>query len=205
MALRDIINKKDAGNFILSPLPYTDDHLEPFIGSSTVRFHYCKHLASYIDKVNSLKGDYPTDATIEEMIKNEVSDSPLYRNASQVFNHYFYFEQLNPAGVRIPMAGMNFMIRHSLYGDFGTLSNELAKTALDLFGSGWVFLVKKSNGDLGIRSYTGTGTPTEERPLLAIDVWEHAYYLDYKNNRQGYVNAFFELADWSVVERRLQT
>lgn len=204
--LHEVINRKDAkGNFILTPLPYTDDHLEPYIGERTVRYHYYRHLQAYIDKVNVLKakakGIVPNDASIENIIEAETRGS-LFNNASQVFNHYFYFEQLNPKGVKEPMPKMKYLIENE-YGTWDKLKAQIADVAMSLFGSGWVFLTRAKNGALSIHSYVGTGTPLTENMLIALDVWEHAYYLDYQNDRNLYIERFFEAIDWSVVEKRL--
>lgn len=199
--------KDDKGNFLLAPLPYTDDHLEPYIGERTVRYHYYKHLQAYINKVNALKTKF-VDTTIEEIIREEsVIDygGPLYNNASQVFNHYFYFEQLNPKGAKQPLPMMEHLIeRH--YETWDNLKSKIVEVGMDVFGSGWVFLTTdKERKCLWIRSFTGTGTPKAEYevPLLALDVWEHAYYLDYQNDRKLYIERFFEAIDWSVIEKRL--
>lgn len=200
----EMINKKDDdGNFILAPLPYTDDYLEPYIGERTVRFHYWKHLRAYLDKVNLFKGAFPKGVSIEGIIENSYGKI-LYGNASQVFNHYFYFEQLNPKGVKQPLPMLKHLIER-YYGSFNNLKSQIITAGMDIFGSGWVFLTTDMGREtLWIRSFEGTGTPTVEIPLLALDVWEHAYYLDYQNNRKMYIEEFFKLIDWEVVERRLR-
>lgn len=202
-SLHEVMNRKDdKGNFVLTPLSYTDDHLEPYIGTRTVRFHYWKHLRAYIDKVNALKEKFPLDVTIEELIGTK-RDTPLYNNSSQVFNHYFYFEQLNPKGAKQPLPMMRFLIEKH-YGSWDELKSQIVKVGMDVFGSGWVFLTtNRERKCLWIRSFSGTGTPIYEIPLLALDVWEHAYYLDYQNDRKLYIERFFEAIDWSVIERRL--
>ena len=200
----EMINKKDdEGNFILAPLPYTDDHLEPYIGERTVRYHYYKHLQAYINTINVLKakGIVPNDASIENLIETETRGS-LFNNASQMFNHYFYFEQFNPKGVKEPMPKMKYLIENE-YGTWDKLKAQITDEAMSLFGSGWVFLTRTKNGTFGIHSYVGTGTPLTENMLIALDVWEHAYYLDYQNNRKMYIEEFFKLIDWEVIERRL--
>lgn len=201
-SLHEAINRKDdKGNFILSPLPYADDYLEPYIGSRTVEFHYSKHLSAYINKVNSLKGEYP-DNTIEELIEHNYT-SVLYNNASQVFNHYFYFEQLNPKGAKQLLPAMGRLVE-SNFGSLDNLKSQMTDAGLSLFGSGWVYLTTdKDRKSLWIKSFTGAGTPIDEIPLLTIDVWEHAYYLDYQNDRKMYIEKFFEAIDWAVVEKRL--
>lgn len=200
----EMINKKDdEGNFVLAPLPYTDDHLEPYIGERTVRYHYYKHLQAYINTINVLKakGIVPNDASIENLIETETRGS-LFNNASQMFNHYFYFEQLNPKGVKEPMPKMKYLIENE-YGTWDKLKAQITDEAMSLFGSGWVFLTRTKNEAFGIHSYVGTGTPLTESMLIALDVWEHAYYLDYQNNRKMYIEEFFKLIDWEVVEKRL--
>lgn len=204
-SLHEAMNRKDdKGNFVLTPLPYTDDHLEPYIGTRTVRFHYWKHLRAYIDKVNALKGKFPLDVTIEGLI-GATKESPLYNNSSQVFNHYFYFEQLNTKGAKQPLPMMWSLIeRH--YGSWDNLKAQIIKAGMDVFGSGWVFLTTdRERKCLWVRSFSGTRTPkgVYEIPILALDVWEHAYYLDYQNDRKLYIERFFEAIDWSVIERRL--
>lgn len=202
-SLSEVINRKDdKGNFVLTPLSYTDDHLEPFIGGRTVKFHYYGHLQAYIDKVNALKGEYPADVTIEKILSCARDYSSLYQNASQMFNHYFYFEQFSPKGVKQPLSQMNRLIENE-YGTWNSLKAQIIDAAMSIFGSGWVFLTRSKNGAFSIHQYTGTGTPLDENMLMAIDVWEHAYYLDYQNDRRKYVENFFRALDWSVLERRL--
>lgn len=204
--LHEVMNRKDdKGNFVLTPLLYTDDHLEPYIGERTVRYHYYKHLQAYIYKVNVLKakakGIVPNDASIENIIEAETRGS-LFNNASQVFNHYFYFEQLNPKGAKEPMPKMKYLIENE-YGTWDKLKAQITDAAMSIFGSGWVFLTRAKNGAFSIHSYVGTGTPLTENMLIALDVWEHAYYLDYQNDRKLYIERFFEAIDWSVIEKRL--
>lgn len=199
----DMNKKDDKGNFVLASLPYTDDYLEPYIGARTVRYHYWKHLRAYIDNVNSLKKN---SRSIEQILRSEVLEnygSLLYENVSQVFNHYFYFEQLDPKGSR-QMLDKTKQLVEKYYGSWDTLRSWVIDAGMSIFGSGWVFLTTDKEGKaLWIRSFPGTGTPIIEVPLLALDVWEHAYYLDYQNDRKTYIERFFEAIDWSVIERRL--
>ena len=140
------------------PLPYTDDHLEPYIGERTVRYHYYRHLQAYIDKVNALaKEDFPGNSTIEDIIRT--SYGPLFDNASQVFNHYFYFEQINPEGIKQPMPMMEHLIEKH-YGSLGKLKAQLLDAGMSIFGSGWVFLTTdQSKSTLWVRPFVGTDTP----------------------------------------------
>lgn len=200
------MNKKDdKGNFILTPLLYTDDYLEPYIGERTVKYHYYKHLKAYIERVNRLKMEYPIDVTIEKIISCANSYTDLYKNASQVFNHYFYFDQLNPRGSKQPLPITKNLIEKHYYS-LDRFKSEIIEVCMGVFGSGWVFVTTdKERKCLWIRSFTGTGTPKSEYeiPLIALDVWEHAYYLDYQHDRKLYIERFFDALDWSVVERRL--
>lgn len=204
ISLHEVMNRKDdKGNFVLTPLPYTDDHLEPFIGGRTVKFHYYKHLQAYIDKVNTLKAEYPADVTIEKIISCARDYTSLYQNASQVFNHYFYFEQFNPKGSKQPLHNMQDLIKRH-YGTLDSLINRIVKVGMGVFGSGWVFLTTDwERKCLWIRPYEGSKTPIKETPIFALDVWEHAYYLDYQNDRKLYIERLFEAIDWSVIEKRL--
>lgn len=208
-ALHNVINRKDAnGNFVLGPLPYTNDYLEPYIGERTVRYHYWNHLGAYIDQVNAIRmarpNDYCYQGTIEDLIlKNKSNEGILYKNASQVYNHYLYFSQLNAKGTKSPMNKMLTLIEQQ-YGTWENLKAQLIDACMAVFGSGWVFLtIDYERKTLQIKPFVGTTTPTNEITLLAIDVWEHAYYLDYQNNRRRYLENFFEAIDWLVVERRL--
>ena len=203
-ALHNVMNRKNAkGDFVLGPLPYTDDYLEPFIGERTIRYHYWGHLKAYIEAVNRLKTSSPQESlTIEELIKcNEPFDNAIYRNASQVYNHYLYFAQLNSRGNKRPMARTLRLIEGT-FGSFDKMKASIAEAAMSIFGSGWVFLVAHNDNTLEIVTHTGTGTPRNCTILIALDMWEHAYYLDYHNHKAKYIEQFFAAIDWSVVERR---
>lgn len=196
--LSSIINTKDEnGNFVLNK-DLQLSLFEPFISKETVYFHYYRHLSNYIDKVNDLKN---TDDTIENIILKEKS-GPLYNNASQVYNHYFYFDQFNINGSHKPFNNISNLINDQ-FGSFENFQKDFINTGLNVFGSGWVFLVLETNS-LKIKSYIGTGTPlTNCKPLIALDVWEHAYYLDHFNNRENYIKSFFKIIDWEIIENRL--
>lgn len=196
--LSSIINTKDEnGNFVLNK-DLQLSLFEPFISKETVYFHYYRHLSNYIDKVNDLKN---TDDTIENIILKEKS-GPLYNNASQVYNHYFYFDQFNINGFHKPFNNISNLINDQ-FGSFENFQKDFINTGLNVFGSGWVFLVLETNS-LKIKSYIGTGTPlTNCKPLIALDVWEHAYCLDHLNNRENYIKSFFKIIDWEIIENRL--
>lgn len=196
MNITSVINTRDErGSFLLSPLLRTDDYLEPYIGARSVRFHYYKHLKTYIDNVNSLKVD--AESTIEGILSQ--SNGALYNNASQVYNHYLYFEQLNTEGVPFPLPNTLRLLKDSGF-DFMSFKHKIIESGMNVFGSGWVFAVIDGS-KVSIESYVGTFTPNK-KILLALDVWEHAYYLDYQNDRKHYIENFLNALDWAVVEER---
>lgn len=199
----ELLNKKDeSGNFILSELPYANYALEPLISERTLNFHYGKHLQAYISKVNELKKDFPADVTIEDLIKASGDNKALFNNASQVYNHYFYFEQFDLKGEHKPTGRIAKLIDER-FGNFDAFKKELVDAGLKVFGSGWVYLSESSDGKLIMESFSGAGTPLDKKPLLTLDVWEHAYYLDTQNDRKKYIENFLEAVDWNIIEKRL--
>ena len=199
MELHDIINKKDGDDFRLSPLPYTDDAFQPFISERIVRNHYYIHLQKYIDKVNLLKGEKFKNAPIEFIIKR--ASGSLYNNAAQVFNHYFYFEALSYQTI-LPSASFIEKIEDG-FGSWGNFEEEFHAKAMNIFGSGWLWLVQDRRGKLHILSTQNGDIPHGYYLLLCIDMWEHAYYLDYKWDKSNYIKAFLRCINWNVVENRL--
>lgn len=200
MDLHEIINKKAEGDFRLSPLPYTDDHFEPFISEKTMRAHYWVHLNNYIDKVNLLKEGKFKDSSLEFIIKN--ANGGLYNNAAQVFNHYFYFEGINPkAG--LPSSKFIAKIEEN-FGSWTNFTEDFHANAMRIFGSGWVWLVQDRRGALQILTTQNGDIPQGYRLLLCLDMWEHAYYLDYKWDKSNYIKAFLRCINWNVVENRLE-
>ncbi|MGM9774032.1 MAG: superoxide dismutase [Candidatus Egerieousia sp.] len=199
----ELLNKKDeSGNFILSELSYANYALEPLISERTLNFHYGKHLQAYISKVNELKKDFPADVTIEDLIKASGDNKALFNNASQVYNHYFYFEQFDLKGEHKPTGRIAKLIDER-FGNFDAFKKELVDAGLKVFGSGWVYLSESSDGKLIMESFSGAGTPLDKKPLLTLDVWEHAYYLDTQNDRKKYIENFLEAVDWNIIEKRL--
>lgn len=201
----EILNSKDdKGNFVLSPLPYSNSSLEPLISEKTLQFHYGKHLPAYISKVNELKTGFAPEVTIEELIKISAQDNNkgLFNNASQVFNHYFYFLQFNPSGSKEPLPRMKKLIDEA-FGSFEEFKAALTDAGLKVFGSGWVYISENAEGKLVMESFSGAGTPLDKKPLLTLDVWEHAYYLDTQNDRKKYIGNFLDAVDWAVIESRL--
>lgn len=204
-ALTNIMNKRDEqGNLVLSPLPHMDDYLEPFISEKTIRYHYWKHLKTYIDNVNALS-KYKNPPTLENMLQSSQWTNPnLFQNALQVFNHYFYFEALNKMGESLPYGNTLGLIKSS-FRDFETFKTKFTAVSKSVFGSGWVWLIQRRDGVVIVPTIgAGITFRHDENPLLCLDMWEHAYYLDYKNDKTAYIEAFFNLVDWSVVEKRVK-
>jgi Fe-Mn family superoxide dismutase len=196
----------DLGN--LPPLPYAEDALEPVISARTISFHYGKHHKGYWDRLLALvKGTRFSDLSLETIIAKTVGDADttaIYQNAAQVWNHTFYWNSLKPNGGGQPAGKLKSAIE-SAFGNLDTCKKELAAAALSQFASGWAWLVQ--DGDRIRVAKTGNAdapSGPSVRPLLTIDVWEHAYYLDYQNRRAEYVNAVIEkLLNWEFAERNL--
>lgn len=188
--------------FTLTPLPYAYDALAPEISEETLRFHHDKHHAAYVAKLNELTAGTP-DArkSLEELIRT--AEGALFNNAAQAWNHTFYFAQFAAA----PQPAPGEALAAAIDADFGSLEAFRAlveKAALALFGSGWVWLVRNASGKLQLVSEPNAGNPLRQglTPLMTIDVWEHAYYIDYRNRRADSVKAFWQRLDWSVLDRR---
>lgn len=193
---------------IQESLPYKADALEPYISEKTVLVHYLKHHSGYVKKLNRMiKGTCLADLNLEEIIKktyNNAEQACIFNNAAQVFNHTFYWKSMTPDGGGAPTG----IIAEKIEADFGSyhaFKKEFAAAALFQFGSGWAWLVK--DGDkLKIIKTKNADTPIAlgMTPLLTIDVWEHAYYLDYQNRRAEYINAYLEnLVNWEFAEENL--
>ncbi|MEJ2414197.1 MAG: superoxide dismutase [Sulfurimonas sp.] len=184
--------------FELMSLPYSETALEPHISSETVSYHYGKHHAGYVKKLNGLieNSDFE-DKPLEYIIKN--AEGGVFNNAAQVYNHDFYWNCLSPDS-STPSVELSDMIER----DFESLDNfktQFLDAAATLFGSGWVWLVMSKEGKLLIRQYSNAQNPlqNEEMPLLTCDVWEHAYYLDYQNLRPDYLQGWWKLINWNFV------
>ena len=188
--------------FSLAPLPYAYNALEPEISEETLRFHHDKHHAAYVAKLNALIAGTPYEKmSLEDIILK--SDGAIFNNAAQVWNHDFYFATLSPSPQAAPTGALLDAIV-SQYGSVGNLQKEMNEAAVNLFGSGWVWLIKNKEGQLSIMSGKNADTPLRYgmRPLLTIDVWEHAYYIDYRNARADAVKAIWHRIDWKKVEER---
>jgi superoxide dismutase, Fe-Mn family len=188
--------------FELPKLPYEMNALEPFISERTLEFHYEKHHQTYITNLNHLISETKFENVKLETIITE-AEGPIFNNASQLWNHTFYFMSLKKGEETFPKGILNEAIKKS-FGTFADLKDAFTKATVSLFGSGWVWLVKNKNGLLEILQESNAGNPLrkELKPILTCDVWEHAYYLDYQNRRPEYVNAFWSLVNWDVIEKR---
>ena len=176
--------------FTLPPLPYAIDALEPTMSQQTIEYHYGKHLQTYVDNLNRLTEGTPySDATLE--------------HAAQVWNHTFFFNTLTPEPVRIPSE-----LEFALTRDFGSIEEfktRFKKAAIEIFGSGWAWLAQDNGGTLHIIKESNAGNPMRAgyRPLMTIDVWEHAYYIDYRNRRGEFIDKCWSLINWKKVAERM--
>jgi Fe-Mn family superoxide dismutase len=183
----------------LPALPYAMDALAPHISKETLEFHYGKHHQTYVTNLNNLiKGTEFENATLEEIIKK--SSGGLFNNAAQVWNHTFYWNGFKPNGGGAPAGALAAAI-DAKWGSFDNFKAEFNKCAIGTFGSGWAWLVKKADGSLDLASTSNAACPltTDAKPLLTCDVWEHAYYIDYRNARAKYVESFWSLVNWEFV------
>lgn len=190
--------------FELPPLPYEFDALEPTISRETLAYHYGKHHQGYMDKLEAAVKNTPSqDSDLLSLITASTDDS-IYNLAAQVWNHSFYWNCMTPNGSHKPSASL----ANALNEDFDSVENfrqEFTRVAKDLFGSGWVWLVKDTKGHLSIIATQNAKCPLAQglTPLMTLDVWEHAYYLDYKNARAKYIDAFFDqLINWPFIEKQ---
>ena len=183
-------------------LPYSRDALAPAISAETVDYHYGKHEKAYIDNLNRLiKGTEFEDMALEEIIVN--AKGPLFNNASQAWNHIFYFFTFSPNGSREPGGDLRKAIDRD-FGSFEKFKEAFVDAGVGLFGSGWVWLCRDDDGKLIITQGSNAQNPLTDGlpPLLTFDVWEHAYYLDYQNRRADALKALWDIVDWDVVESR---
>lgn len=193
-----------AATFTLIELPYEMSALAPNVSEETLRYHHGKHLQTYVNNVNNLIADTRfATMTLENIVRQ--ADGSLYNNAAQVLNHNLYFLALAPAAVarHAPEGPLAAAIKRD-FGSFEAMKVQLAKAATSLFGSGWVWLAENRNGNLVILSESNAGNPLRHglTPLLGIDVWEHAYYIDYRNDRARSIDQLWDVIDWQVVEDR---
>lgn len=188
--------------FILPDLPYRPNALEPAISQQTIEYHYGKHLQTYINNLNKLiEGTEWENAELAEIVRT--SEGAVFNNAAQVWNHTFYFESFSPEGGGEPVGALRSAIM-TRWGSFGAFKEEMNKAALGLFGSGWVWLVSDRKGHVSIMSESNAGNPLTKGyiPLLTFDVWEHAYYIDYRNQRADHLMHIWGIIDWKLIEQR---
>ncbi len=186
----------------LPPLPYPMDALEPHISKETLEYHYGKHHNTYVVNLNNLiQGTEFENMTLEEIILK--ASGPIFNNAAQVWNHTFYWNSLSPNGGGAPSGAVAAAIDRD-FGSFDAFKEAFSKAAVTLFGSGWAWLV--ANGDkLEIVQTQNAGNPMTDgkKPILTCDVWEHAYYIDYRNARPKYVENFWNLVNWEFANQNL--
>ena len=188
---------------LLPELPYALDALAPVMSADTLNYHYGKHLQTYLDNVNRMIEGTPfADMKLKDMITK--AQGALYNNAAQAFNHIIFFKQLTPTPTTIsPLLTQALVAR---FGSVDAFKSEFSNAAATLFGSGWVWLALDANKVLQIVPEPNAGNPITRnmRPLMCIDVWEHAYYLDYQNRRGDYIKNFWNLVNWDYIEKRMQ-
>jgi Fe-Mn family superoxide dismutase len=187
----------------LPPLPWARDALAPHISAETIDYHYGKHHQTYVTNLNNqIKGTEFENLSLEEIIRK--SSGGMFNNAAQVWNHTFYWNCLKPDGGGEPTGRLADAINKA-FGGFAQFKDEFTKTSVGTFGSGWGWLVQRPDGSLALASTSNAGTPITgaDRPLLTCDVWEHAYYIDYRNARPKYVEAFWSLVNWDFVASQM--
>ena len=185
--------------FELPALPYANDALAPTISAETIEFHYGKHHQTYVNNLNNLvPGTEFEGLSLEEIIKK--SSGGIFNNAAQIWNHTFYWNGLTPNGVDAVTGDLAAAI-DSAFGSFDKFKSDFSTSAATNFGSGWTWLVKNNDGNLEIVNTSNAGCPLTagQTPLLTCDVWEHAYYIDYRNARPKYLEAFWTLVNWDFV------
>lgn len=188
--------------FELPPLPYAKNALAPHISEETLEYHHGKHHKTYVDKLNGLIPGTPfEEKSLEEIVKT--STGGIFNNAAQIWNHTFYWHCLSPQGGGEATGAVADAIR-TAFGSFEKFKEEFTVAAINNFGSSWTWLVKKADGGVAIVNTSNAGTPlTDEsvKPLLTCDLWEHAYYIDYRNLRPKYMEAFWALVNWDFVNK----
>lgn len=186
--------------FELPALPYEKNALEPHISTETLEYHYGKHHATYVTKLNGLvEGTDMASKSLEEVVKN--SDGGVFNNAAQIWNHTFYWNSLSPAGGGEPSGALSDAI-NAKWGSFADFKAALNDKAVNNFGSSWTWLVKTADGGLDIVNTSNAATPLTDSsltPLLTVDLWEHAYYIDYRNLRPKYLEGFWALVNWDFA------
>jgi Fe-Mn family superoxide dismutase len=187
----------------LPPLPYPKNALAPTMSEETLEYHYGKHHQAYVTNLNNLiKGTEYENLPLEEIIKK--SSGGVFNNSAQVWNHTFFWNCMKPNGGGAPTGQVADAI-NAKWGSFDKFKEEFQKSAVGNFGSGWTWLVKKADGSVDIVNTSNAGTPltTSDKALLTVDVWEHAYYIDYRNARPKFVEAWWNLVNWDFVNQNM--
>ena len=190
--------------FQLPALPYARDALAPHISPETIDYHYSKHHQTYVTNLNNLvKGTPNAEKSLEDIIKT--SSGGLFNNAAQVWNHTFYWNCLKPNGGGEPTGALAAAI-NAKFGSFAEFKEKFTQVALTTFGSGWAWLVQKPDGTVDLASTSNAGCPLTgaDHALLTCDVWEHAYYVDYRNARAKYVESFWNLVNWDFAAANMR-
>lgn len=185
----------------LPPLPYAMDALQPIISKETLEYHYGKHHQAYVNNLNKLiDGTDMANLSLDDIIMK--SDGGIFNNAAQIWNHTFYWNCMTPDSKGEPTGALADAINKK-FGSFENFKAEFTKAAATLFGSGWAWLVKDKNGELKITQTGNAGIPMKDgqTALLTCDVWEHAYYIDYRNARPSYIDGFWKLVNWDFVAK----
>jgi Fe-Mn family superoxide dismutase len=186
-------------SFELPALPYAKNALEPHISAETIEYHYGKHHQTYVTNLNNMvPGTEFENLSLDEIVKK--SSGGIFNNAAQVWNHSFYWNCLSPNGGGAPTGALAEAI-DAAFGSFDKFKEEFTKCAVTTFGAGWAWLVKNADGSLALVSTSNAATPltTGQTPLLTFDVWEHAYYVDYRNVRPKHIEALWNLVNWDFV------
>lgn len=187
----------------LPALPYAKEALQPHISAETLEYHYGKHHQTYVTNLNNMiKGTEYENMSLEEIIQK--SQGGVFNNSAQVWNHTFFWNCMSPNGGGAPTGKVADAI-NAKWGSFDKFKEEFNKSALGNFGSGWTWLVQKTDGSVDIVNTSNAGTPltTSDKPLLTADVWEHAYYIDYRNARAKFLDAFWNVANWDFVNQNM--
>jgi Fe-Mn family superoxide dismutase len=185
----------------LPALPYANDALAPHISKETLEFHYGKHHQTYVTNLNNLvKGTEFEAMGLEDIVRK--SSGGLFNNAAQIWNHTFYWNSLSPQGGGQPTGALADAI-NAKWGSFDAFKDAFTKSAIGNFGSSWTWLVKKADGSLDIVNTSNAATPITgtDTPLLTCDLWEHAYYIDYRNRRPDYLSAWWSLVNWAFAAK----
>jgi len=187
----------------LPDLPFGPNDLEPFLSAETLEYHHGKHHKAYVDNLNKLTAGTPQEnASLEDLIKT--ADGGVFNNAAQVWNHSFYWKCLKAGGGASPSADFQAKLAEA-FGSFDDFKSKFSQSAVGQFGSGWAWLVKNADGSLAISTSANAENPIRngQTPLLTCDVWEHAYYVDFRNARPKYLEEFWGWVNWEFVESNL--